>query len=73
MRTFADGAGENGLHSHDDDAIWLVLAGRAEFHTFDDVLLGMANVGGGVLVPAGTAYRFVCHGRSTLMRVAART
>jgi mannose-6-phosphate isomerase-like protein (cupin superfamily) len=71
MRTFADGAGENGLHSHDDDGIWMVVEGRATFHTADGVELGVADAAHGVLVPAGTPYRFVCSGLTTLVRVAA--
>lgn len=73
MRTFADGAGENGLHSHDDDAIWLVLDGRATFHTTDGVELGTADAAHGVLVPARTPYRFACSGLTTLVRIAAAT
>jgi mannose-6-phosphate isomerase-like protein (cupin superfamily) len=71
-RTFAAGTGENGLHSHDDDAIWMVLDGRAQFFAPADRLLGDLGEHGAVLVPAGTSYRFVCQGRTTLMRVAAR-
>ena len=31
VRAFADGGGEDGLHAHPDDAIWLVLEGHASF------------------------------------------
>jgi mannose-6-phosphate isomerase-like protein (cupin superfamily) len=72
-RTFAEGGGENGLHSHDDDAIWMVASGSASFFTSSDQPLGEVATGGGILVPAGTAYRFVCHGTTTMRRVAART
>jgi quercetin dioxygenase-like cupin family protein len=73
VRSFADGGGENGLHSHDDDAAWLVVAGGAEFFTEGGVSLGELAAADGLLVPAGTSYRFVCHGPTTMMRVAARS
>jgi mannose-6-phosphate isomerase-like protein (cupin superfamily) len=72
-RTFAEGGGENGLHSHDDDAIWMVASGSASFFTSADHLLGEVATGGGILVPAGTSYRFVCHEVTTMFRVASRT
>jgi hypothetical protein len=31
VRAFGDGGGEDGLHAHPDDAIWLVLQGHASF------------------------------------------
>lgn len=71
-RTFADGGGENGLHSHPDDAVWLVLSGHADFYAEASALLGSLGATDGLLVPAGTSYRFVCQGPTTLIRVAAR-
>jgi mannose-6-phosphate isomerase-like protein (cupin superfamily) len=73
LRSFADGGGENGLHSHDDDAIWLVVVGQATFYAEGGVLLGELETNDGLLVPAGTSYRFSCHGPTTMARVAART
>jgi mannose-6-phosphate isomerase-like protein (cupin superfamily) len=71
-RTFADGGGENGLHSHPDDAVWLVVSGHAAFYAEAGELLGSLETSDGLLVPAGTSYRFVCQGVTTLVRVAAR-
>jgi mannose-6-phosphate isomerase-like protein (cupin superfamily) len=71
-RTFNDGGGENGLHSHDDDAVWFVISGRATFHAEGGTLLGELHASDGLLVPAGTSYRFVCRGQTTLARVACR-
>jgi len=71
-RTFADGGGENGLHSHPDDAAWVVVAGHASFYAEAGAVLGELFASDGLLVPSGTSYRFVCHGPTTLMRVAAR-
>ncbi|MCU1346141.1 MAG: hypothetical protein JWL70_2407 [Acidimicrobiia bacterium] len=72
MRSFADGGGENGLHSHDDDAVWFVVNGHATFYASGEELLGELDSNDGVLVPAGKSYRFVCTGPTTLARVAAR-
>ncbi len=72
VRTFGEGGGEDGLHHHDDDALWLVLRGRATFRSRDGALLGDLGAHEGVVVPSGTPYRFVCTEPATLARVAAR-
>jgi mannose-6-phosphate isomerase-like protein (cupin superfamily) len=72
VRTFGEGGGEDGLHHHDDDALWFVLRGRATFRSRDGVLLGDLGAHEGVVVPCGTSYRFVCTEPATLARVAAR-
>lgn len=71
-RNFAEGGGENGLHSHDDEAIWIVLSGRATFFAAGGSPLGDLGPGAGVLVPAGTSYRFACSEPTSMMRVAAK-
>jgi mannose-6-phosphate isomerase-like protein (cupin superfamily) len=70
-RRFARGSGENGLHSHDQDAIWLVLEGMAEFHDQAGALIATLGAGHGVMVRALTSYRFVCREPSHLLRFAA--
>jgi mannose-6-phosphate isomerase-like protein (cupin superfamily) len=72
VRAFVDGGGENGLHSHDDDSIWLVLSGRAAFAGEDGLSLGTLDAHHGVLIPAGVSYKFVCSGDTVLARIAAR-
>ena len=72
VRSFAAGGGEDGLHHHDDDALWLVLHGRVTFRSRDGVLLGDLGAHDGVVIPHGTSYRFVCNEPATLARVAAR-
>jgi mannose-6-phosphate isomerase-like protein (cupin superfamily) len=68
IRRFKDGGGENGLHAHTDDAIWMVLEGRATFFADGDRLLGELEPQGGILVPRLTRYRFVCTGPTLLAR-----
>lgn len=70
-RAFEDGGGENGLHSHPDDAIWLVLQGRATFFAEGGHVLGDLGPHDGILVPGLTSYRFVCTGPSLLARLSA--
>ena len=43
VRAFDDGGGEDGLHAHADDAIWLVLEGRASFFGENGRALGDAR------------------------------
>ena len=69
VRGFADGKGENGLHSHPTDAIWIVLEGAATFHGMNETLLGELTAKEGILVPAGESYRFRCNGPSVLARI----
>ena len=69
VRSFPDGGGENGLHSHPSDAIWLVLEGSASFHAPGGVSLGTLSRYDGILVPALTSYRFICSGPSLLARI----
>jgi mannose-6-phosphate isomerase-like protein (cupin superfamily) len=69
VRAFADGKGENGLHSHPTDAIWIVLEGAATFHGLNETLLGELTAKEGILVPAGESYRFRCNGPSVLARI----
>jgi mannose-6-phosphate isomerase-like protein (cupin superfamily) len=71
VRAFRDGGGENGLHSHPDDAIWLVLEGQATFFDKEGRVLGELQPHQGVLVPALASYRFVCRGDTLMARFAA--
>ena len=70
VRAFADGGGEDGLHAHPDDAIWLVLEGHASFFGADDRPLGELGPHQGILVPALASYRFRCTGESLIARFA---
>jgi len=70
LRRFEEGRGENGLHSHDQDAIWLVLEGAASFYDEHGNLIAALKATQGVLVPELTSYRFVCSERSLLLRFA---
>lgn len=71
VRAFADGGGEAGLHAHPDDAIWLVLEGRASFFGEGGRPLGELGPHGGILVPALASYRFRCTGATLMARFAA--
>ena len=70
VRTFGEGGGEDGLHHHDDDALWFVYAAGQRSVPRDGVLLSDVGAHEGVVVPAGTSYRFVCTEPATLARVA---
>ena len=71
VRAFADGGGEDGLHAHPDDAIWLVLEGHASFFGEGGRALGELGPHEGILVPALVSYRFRCTGATRLARFAA--
>ena len=71
VRAFDDGGGEDGLHAHADDAIWLVLEGRASFFGENGRALGTLGPHEGILVPAFASYRFRCTGESLIARFAA--
>ncbi|MGX7681486.1 hypothetical protein ACSMXN_21580 [Jatrophihabitans sp. DSM 45814] len=68
LRRFREGGGENGLHSHDTDGIWLVLEGAVTFHGEDDRLIAELAPDEGVLVPRDVSYRFLCTKDSVLLR-----
>jgi mannose-6-phosphate isomerase-like protein (cupin superfamily) len=71
VRAFADGGGEDGIHAHPDDAIWLVLEGHASFFGERGRPLGELGPHEGILVPALASYRFRCTGASLLARFGA--
>jgi mannose-6-phosphate isomerase-like protein (cupin superfamily) len=71
VRAFGDGGGEDGLHAHPDDAIWLVLQGHASFFGEGRRLLGELGPHEGILVPALATYRFRCRGETLIARFAA--
>ena len=51
--------GETNLHAHmADDAVWLVLGGRARFYTTDDEVVATLDKNEGLLIPRGTPYWF---------------
>jgi len=70
LRRFPEGGGENGLHSHDQDAIWFVVEGGADF--FEEGGTPIASLGPdqGLLVPRLIPYGFVCTETSLLLRFA---
>jgi quercetin dioxygenase-like cupin family protein len=65
---FPAGGGENGLHSHPGDSVWVVLSGAASFWAADSRLLGELGPAAGVMVPGGAPYRFLCSEDSVIMR-----
>ena len=71
VRAFGDGGGEDGLHAHPDDAIWLVLQGHASFFGEGRRPLGELGPHEGILVPALATYRFRCRGETLIARFAA--
>ena len=51
--------GETNLHNHPgDDAVWLVLAGRAKFYTDGDREVATLGPYDGLLIPRGARYWF---------------
>ena len=64
------GGGENGLHSHPGDSIWLVLAGSVRFYAEKSTLVADLGPGGGLMIPSGATYRFQCTEDSELVRFA---
>ncbi len=68
VRAFADGGGEDGLHAHPADAIWLVLEGHASFFGENGRALGELGPRDGMLVPALASYRFRCTGAHELVK-----
>jgi mannose-6-phosphate isomerase-like protein (cupin superfamily) len=68
VRAFPDGGGENGLHAHADDAIWLVLDGQATFFGEGGRALGELQQHQGILVPRLASYRFRCTGPTLMAR-----
>ena len=62
------GGGENGLHSHPGDSIWLLIRGAATFWAQDSVVLAELKPLDGVMVPGGAKYRFLCTEDSVLYR-----
>jgi mannose-6-phosphate isomerase-like protein (cupin superfamily) len=72
-RTFADGAGELPVHSHDDESCWLVVSGVANFFDHNAELVATLGAGEGIYVPPTVRYRFTCAGEETLiLRIASR-
>jgi quercetin dioxygenase-like cupin family protein len=67
---FPAGGGENGIHSHPGDSIWLVLSGAASFYAEDSRLLGQLGPSDGIMVPDGAPYRFRCAEDSVILRFA---
>ena len=66
-----EGGGENGLHSHPGDSIWLVLSGSVRFYGEKSTLIADLGPGGGLLIPSGATYRFRCDEETELVRFAA--
>lgn len=64
------GGGENGLHSHPGDSIWMVLAGSVRFYAEKSRLIADLGPGGGVMIPSGATYRFQCTQDSEVVRFA---
>jgi mannose-6-phosphate isomerase-like protein (cupin superfamily) len=53
------GGGETNLHAHTaEDAVWLVLSGRARFYTTNDELVGDLGPFEGLTIPRGAPYWF---------------
>ncbi len=58
VQVIANG-GETNLHAHGgNDAIWLVLNGRARFYTTDDVVAAEIGQFEGLVIPRETPYWF---------------
>ena len=54
------GRGEVNLHSHDDEAVWVVLYGEVTFYGEDDNReLCTLRPGDGILIPQDHPYRYV--------------
>lgn len=70
-RHFRAGGGEKGLHSHDKDAVWVVLEGRALFRDESGSTTASVSAHEGLLIPRFVSYRFTCPVDSTLVRVSA--
>ncbi|MGX7680334.1 cupin domain-containing protein [Jatrophihabitans sp. DSM 45814] len=64
------GGGENGLHSHPGDSIWMVLSGAVRFYAEKSRLVADLGPGGGVMIPSEATYRFQCSEDSELVRFA---
>ena len=62
------GGGENGLHSHPGDSIWLLVSGAATFWAKDSVVIAELQPLDGVMVPNDAKYRFMCTEDSVLLR-----
>ena len=72
-RTFADGAGELVVHSHDDESCWMVISGEARFFDGDGELVATLGAGQGIFLPPTVRYHFNCAGPETLiLRIASR-
>ena len=51
--------GEVNLHSHDDEAIWVVLHGEVAFYGWeDDRLIGVLRSDDGIVIPKDAHYRY---------------
>ena len=62
------GGGENGLHSHPGDSIWLLLSGAVTFWTRNSAVVAQLQPLDGVMVPHDMKYRFQCTEDSVLLR-----
>ena len=66
LKMYASG-GENNIHAHpNEDHVFIILQGSAEFHDPDGVL---ARVGPyeGVMLPKGSRYNFTCTSKEPLV------
>lgn len=58
VNAFEPGRGEVNLHAHDDEAVWLVLAGEVTFWTAGHQAPRHLTQHQGLFIPAGTPYRY---------------
>jgi mannose-6-phosphate isomerase-like protein (cupin superfamily) len=59
--------GEKSLHSHPDDAIWLVLEGEATYFNEQGEIVSRVGKMNGLLVPRGEVYRYDSTGQENLV------
>ena len=67
--------GETNLHAHNaDDAIWLVLGGRAKFYTTDNEVVGDLGKNEALFISRGSPYWFESSSEENLviLRIAAK-
>lgn len=68
LKTYASG-GENALHGHvNEDHVFIVMQGAARFTGKDGVLCALGRHQG-ILIPAGTLYRFEAVGEEPLVLI----
>lgn len=67
VNAYEPGMGERNLHAHDDEAVWLVLAGEATFYTEGDRDAVHLTQHQGLRIPLETPYRYQNTGDGILL------